>query len=80
MKKILIVFIIFFMGSIIVLAENNSSVKKEDIKEKILFQGRDYYNKKLQEREPTKKAKDIKLYRREDGSIDTFRTHNNNKE
>ena len=80
MKKILIAFIIFFMGSVVVLAKNNSSVKKEDIKERVLFKGRDHYDKQLQEREPVKKIKDIKLYKKEDGSIDTFKTYNKNKE
>lgn len=80
MKKITIAIIIFFLGTVFSFAEHNNSVKKEDIKERVLFKGKPYYEKQLQEREPIKKTKDIKLYKREDGSIDTFRTYNNNKE
>lgn len=80
MKKTIIVFSLFFVGTINSFAEHNSSVKQGDIKERILFKGRYYYDKQLQEREPVKKTKDIKLYRRDDGSIDTFRTYNNNKD
>lgn len=80
MKKIIIVLFVLLIGAISSFAEHNSSVKQRDIKERILFKGRDYYDKQLQEREPVKKTKDIKLYKRNDGSIDTFRTYNNNKD
>lgn len=80
MKKNAIVSIVFFVGTVSVFAEHNNSVRTQDIKERVLFQGKYYYDKQLQAREPVKKTKDIKLYKKDDGTIDTFRTYNNNKE
>lgn len=57
-------------------AEQNSS-KKPDIKEKALFKGKEYYDKRLQKKfqKEANKTKEIKVYKRKDGSIDTFKTY-----
>jgi len=63
-------------------AEQNNTTKKADIKEKALFKGKEYYDKRLQKKfeKDGNKTKEIKVYKRKDGSIDTFKTYNNAKD
>ncbi len=57
--------------------------KKEDIKEKVLFKGKDYYDKRLQKKYEKKQesnsSHNIKVYKRKDGSIDSWKTYNESK-
>lgn len=66
-------------------ANQLSSQEEEDIKKKLLFKGKTYYEKHLsqknEENENTQKSqKETKVYKRQDGSIDTFKTFNKTKE
>lgn len=79
MQSFFIKTILIFILVIHAFGDHNST-KQEDLKEKVLFQGKEYYEKKLQEKEPAKKGKDIKVYKKSDGSIDTFKTYRYNQE
>lgn len=52
--------------------------KKEDIKEKVLFKGKVYYYKRLQKeyekKQESNSSHNVKVYKRKDGSIDTWKT------
>lgn len=80
--------IILSLSSCILVAaihtEQNGSIKKEDIKQKALFKGKDYYDKRLQKQfeknQAAKKEKDMKVYKRKDGSIDSWKTYNESRD
>ena len=85
MKKVLAVFVFLSIFSIGGYAETNSTVQQKDIKAKILFEGKDAYDERLQQKiekkELAKKtAQEKKVYKKQDGSIDTFKTFTTTKE
>lgn len=68
-------------------AQSNPSSKQEeeDVKKKLLFKGKESYEKHLQKKNEehenvSKSQKENKIYKRPDGSIDTFKTFKNTKE
>lgn len=79
MKKALIGCLLVSILSLHGYADTNSTVKKKDIKEKILFEGKDSYDQRLQQKvdkkDPAKKTlQEKKIYKKQDGSIDTYKT------
>lgn len=64
--------------------EQNSSTRKEDIKQKALFKGKDYYDKRLHQQfeknQAAKREKDVKVYKRKDGSVDSWKTYNESRD
>ena len=73
------IFILLLVSSGFLLAfypENNSTKKNQDIKEKALFLNQDHYQKILKKVDEDKKKqkKEMKIYKRKDGSIDTLKT------
>lgn len=78
-KKILLVALLSFVG--LQAAEKGVEKPKENITGKILFKGREHYDKRLQKKVDKKKreaernsSKEIKVYKRQDGSVDSFQT------
>ncbi|HEX5329067.1 hypothetical protein [Sulfuricurvum sp.] len=64
-----------FAGSV----DNNSTKKKSSLKEKALFVNKKHYDEHLAknaEQEKMKKKKELKIYKRKDGTIDTLKTIN----
>ncbi len=85
MKKVLIVFLFLSILGISGYADTNSTVQQKDIKAKILFKGKDAYDERLQQKiekkELAKKtAHEKRVYKKQDGSIDTFKTFTTTKE
>jgi anaerobic C4-dicarboxylate transporter len=76
LKSILFAFI---FGALMNLSAVEKDLKKSpDVKEKVLYMNKKHYDKSLQKNyEKSKKnKKEMKIYKRADGSIDTFRTIN----
>lgn len=79
LKNILITFV---LGTLInVFAVEKDLKKTPDVKEKVLYMNKKHYDKMLQKNyeKSQKNKKEIKIYKRKDGSIDTFRTINESK-
>lgn len=76
LKNILIAFV--FGALINVNAVEKDLEKSSDVKEKVLYMNKKHYDKSLQEnyKKSQKNEKEMKIYKRKDGSIDTFRTIN----
>lgn len=78
----------FLVFSILLLyghAETNSSAQEKDIKAKILFEGKDAYDERMQQKIEKKEilkttSQEKKVYKKHDGSIDTFKTFSTTKE
>ena len=85
MKKVLIVFLFLSILGVSGYADTNSTVQQKDIKAKILFKGKDAYDERLQhkieKKDLAKKTpQEKKVYKKQDGSIDTFKTFTTTKE
>ena len=89
--KIMVSFMRFIILCISVItfgyAQSNPSSKQEeeDVKKKLLFKGKESYEKHLQKRNEEhenapKPPKENKIYKKSDDSIDTFKTFNSTKE
>lgn len=81
MKFFLIFSILLIYGH----ADINSTIQEKDIKAKILFEGKDAYDERLQQKIEKKDLikmtpQEKKVYKKQDGSIDTFKTLSNTKE
>ena len=81
MKFFLVFSILLIYGQ----ADTNSTLQKKDIKAKIIFEGKDAYDERLQQKIEKKElakttSKEKKVYKKQDGSIDTFKTLSNTKE
>lgn len=76
-----IIFIVVFGAVINVGAVEKDLKKSPDVKEKVLYMNKKHYDKALQKNyEISKKnKKEMKVYKRSDGSVDTFRTINEAK-
>lgn len=80
MDKVILLLICFGASvSLLALETNSTKQKKEDIKEKALFKGKTYYDERLKKQLAAKDAnrsqKPVKVYKRKDGSIDSFKTY-----
>ncbi len=85
MKKVLIVFLFLSILGVSGYAETNSTVEQKDIKAKILFKGKDAYDERLQQKIEKKDlakktVQEKRVYKKQDGSIDTFKTFTTTKE
>ncbi|NCB55236.1 MAG: hypothetical protein EOM49_09955 [Epsilonproteobacteria bacterium] len=85
MKRI-VTFALFLGTVAFASSEMNILAKQEedDIKKKVLFQGKEYYEKHLMQKNEEQEKnqntfKDKKIYKKEDGTIDTFKTINDAK-
>ncbi len=73
------IFFVAIFGIVVnVQAVDKDMKKSSDLKEKVLFFNKNSYDKSLQKRydKNQKNKKEMKIYKRSDGSIDTFKTIN----
>jgi hypothetical protein len=76
MKNILFLAI---LGALVNMQAIDKDLKKSsDLKEKVLFMNKSSYDKEMKKRydKSQKNKKEMKIYKRSDGSIDTFKTIN----
>jgi hypothetical protein len=80
MRRAVLLLVASYATAVAVQVEENSSIRKEDIKQKALFKGKEYYDnrlhKKFEKNQAAKKEKDMKVYKRKDGTIDSWKTYN----
>lgn len=74
MYKIIILLLVTGSCFLVLAAENNSTKKDQNIREKALFLNKDHYQKILKKTSEEKNKKKMKVYKRKDGSIDTLKT------
>lgn len=70
------------LGALINICAVEKDLKKSsDVKEKVLYMNKKHYDKALKKNyeKSQKNKKEMKIYKRTDGSIDTFRTINEAK-
>lgn len=79
LKSILFAFV--FGALINVCAVEKDLKKTPDVKEKMIYMNKKHYDKALKKNyeKSQKNKKEMKIYKRADGSIDTFRTINEAK-
>jgi hypothetical protein len=82
-KVILSLMVLGTWVCLLAVESNTTKQKKEDIKEKALFKGRAYYDerlkKQLAKKDANRSQKPVKIYKRKDGSIDSFKTYDEAK-
>lgn len=76
MSKIIILLLVAGNFHFALAGDNNSTKKGQNIREKALFMNKDHYQKILKKSDEDKKKqkKEMKIYKRKDGSIDTLKT------
>ncbi len=76
-----ILFALVFGALMNVCAVEKELKKSPDVKEKVLYMNKKHYDKRLQKNyeKSQNNPKEMKIYKRKDGSIDTFRTINESK-
>jgi hypothetical protein len=74
MSKIIILLLVAGNFHFALAGDNNSTKKGQNIREKALFMNKDHYQKILKKSDKNKNKKEMKIYKRKDGSIDTLKT------
>jgi hypothetical protein len=75
MFKIIIAFLLAYSYELAAGTDNNSTQEAENIRQKALFVNKEHYQKILKQPDQNKKKKkEMKIYKRKDGSIDTLKT------
>lgn len=76
MYKIVILLLVAGSYSLALASDKNSTKKGQNIREKALFLNKDHYQKILKKtsEDKSKNKKEMKIYKRKDGSIDTLKT------
>ncbi|MDO9304768.1 MAG: hypothetical protein Q7T77_05535 [Sulfuricurvum sp.] len=76
MSKIVFLFLVASSCLLAIGSDNNATKKGQNIREKALFMNKDHYQKILKkvDEDKKKRKKEMKIYKRKDGSIDTLKT------